>query len=141
MVVPIRPAARATARQSPANMLDRLGSVPDPERGTVIPPGITVGLQQVSHSGMVKAGKHSSGFAAGGIDHGNRGTGERIAPAAGRARRLRVLRRKQRASNRRSRRSGNDELMRRETGSLVGLEHAVGESVLLGQSKVRLNVG
>ncbi len=37
--------------------------------------------------------------------------------------------------------SGNDELVSGEAGALIGLEHAVGESVGLGELEVRLDVG
>ena len=109
----------------------------------VITPGIAVRLQQVGEGCVVETridGRVGI-FVTRRIDQRHRGSRGRIAPGIGRAVRFRILRRKQIASGRGSRGPGNNELMRRHARPLVGLEHVVGEGVLLGHLEVGLHIG
>src|SRR5258708_29162712 len=80
-------------------------------------------------------------FAAGRIDERNRGAHGRVTSGVWRTVCDGIFRRKQIASGRWSRCPGDDELMRRKARTLVGLEHAVGESVLLSHLEVGLHLG
>src|ERR1035438_3958366 len=81
-------------------------------------------------------------FGSSGVDHVHiLGWGSRAAGVCvGIAYPGRILRNKQIASCRRRGRSRNDELMSRKTWTLIGLEHPVGENVLLSHLKIRLNI-
>ena len=150
MVGPIRSSAAVIgSRQRSADMLDRFRTVPESggraahvTGGRVIAPGIAFRLQQVGQGWMLKTGKNwgVGFFAASRIDQRYRGSRGCVASGVGRAAGFRILRREQVASKRWSRCPGNDELMRRHAGALVGLEHAVGEGVLLGQLEVGLHI-
>src|ERR1019366_10083505 len=111
-------------------------------RGSVVPPGSAFRLEQVGQRWMFKAriDRGVGGFAAGRIDQLNGGSRRRVASRVGRAAGAWILRGKQVAPRRRSRSPGNNELMRRQAGPLVRLEHAVGEGVLFGQLQVGLYI-
>src|SRR5260370_41829392 len=80
-------------------------------------------------------------FAASRINQSNRGPHGRITAGVGRTVSVRIFRSKQIASGRWSRCPGNNELVCRKAGTLVGLEHAAGESVLLGNLEVGSHLG
>jgi hypothetical protein len=80
-------------------------------------------------------------FAAGRIDQRDRGPHGRVTSGVWRTVCVRIFRRKQTASGRGSRCPRDDELVRWKAGPLVGLEHAVGKSVLFSHLKVGLHLG
>src|SRR3984893_12431471 len=137
VVGPIR--SLANPALGSADMLDGFRTVPDRRRsiqwrgwwcntGRVIPPGQGFCLQQVGQRLMIKAWIDwgIGCFAAGWIDQPYRGTHGRVTAGVGWTVCVRIFRRKQIASGRWSRCTGNNELVCWKAGPLVGLEHAVG---------------
>ncbi len=124
-----------------ADVLNGVGAGPDGTGGGgVVVPGQPLGIEQVSQRGMLETrilGRLGC-CAAGGIDHRYQ---SRQGSYAARVVQSGIFGGKKRTGCRGSRSTGNDELVSREAGALIGLKHPIAERVLLGQSEIRLNVG
>ena len=113
------------------------------EKVLVVTPRQTLGVEQIAQRGAVEARVRRPRFGAGRIDQLHQRSCGRVATAGmKRAETLqkRVLRNAQRRILCDRRRSAHDVLVRGERRTFVGLEHAIGERVLLGHREVRLHV-
>src|SRR5271168_2691360 len=120
-------------------MVDGIWRGPDRPGGwRVISPTDSPVVEQVHQCQMVETRIHLLRLAAAGIYHidgfGRRGSAPGVVTGVRNS--TRILGREQIAVLAWRRSPGNDELVRGEAGALVGLEHAITESVLFRQLEV-----
>ena len=127
-----------------AHMLDGVGSVPDNAgRYGIIAPTDVCGVEKIGQRGMIEAGINQLGLVAVGID--------KIHPFLGRGETAGVIERvwavdgilgcEQIAARAGRGGASKHELVCRETGPLVGLEHAVAKGVGFSELEIRRYVG
>src|SRR5271169_3046900 len=111
-------------------------------RGRVVTPTDPTEVEQIHQGKVIEARIHRLALAAGGVNHSDKltGWGGTTGVVVGLRNPYRILRREQIAVTRWRRGPGNNELMCREAGTLIGLEHPVPERVLFGQLEVWIHI-